>query len=104
MRLKKLMSVSLCMTMVFTLAGCTFNPKDAISNILSGKGQNNSNANIVASAEKVNKDAVFKEAKTFSLEGFEYIDGFKTANGKYSAAQVIYDYPEYDDSFIPMMI
>ena len=101
MRLKKLMSVSLCMTMVFTLAGCTFNPKDAISNILSGKGQNNSNANIVASAEKVNKDAVFKEAKTFSLEGFEYIDGFKTANGKYYAAQVIYDYPEYDDSFYP---
>ena len=101
MRLKKLMSVSLCMTMVLTLAGCTFNPKDAISNILSGKGQNNSNANIVASAEKVNKDAVFKEAKTFSLEGFEYIDGFKTANGKYYAAQVIYDYPEYDDSFYP---
>ena len=96
MRLKKLMSVSLCMTMVLALAGCT-NPKDAISNILNGKGQNNSNANIVASAEKVNKNAVFKEAKTFSLEGFDYIDGFKTANGKYYAAQVIY--PEYDDSY-----
>ena len=101
MRLKKLMSVSLCMTMVLTLAGCTFNPKDAISNILNGKGQNSGNANIIASAEKVNKNAVFKESKTFSLEGFEYIDGFKTANGKYYAAQVIYDYPEYDDSFYP---
>ena len=101
MRLKKFMSVSLCMAMVLSLAGCTFNPKDAISNILNGKGQGGNNANIVASAEKVNKDAVFKESKTISLEGFEYIDGFKTANGKYYAAQVIYDYPEYDDSFYP---
>ncbi|MBR4413162.1 MAG: extracellular solute-binding protein [Lachnospiraceae bacterium] len=101
MRLKKLMSVSLCMTMVLTLAGCTFNPKDAISNILNGKGQNSSNANIIASAEKVNKDAVFKEVKSFSLEGFEYFDGFKTANGKYYAAQVIYEYPEVDGSYYP---
>ena len=101
MRLKKLMSVSLCMAMVLSLAGCTFNPKDAISNILNGKGQNSGNANIVASAEKVNKEAVFREAKTFSIEGFEYIDGFKTANGKYYAAQVVYDYPEYDDTFYP---
>ena len=60
MRLKKLMSVSLCMTMVLSLAGCTFNPKDTISNILNGKGDSTSNANIVASADKVNKDAVFK--------------------------------------------
>ena len=99
MRLKKLMSVSLCMTMVLTLAGCTLNPKDAISNILNGKGQNNSNANIVASAEKVNKSAVFSESTSFELEGFNYIDGLKAANGKYYAAQVIYDYPDYEGEY-----
>ena len=96
MRLKKLMSVSLCMTMVLSLAGCTFNPKDAISNIINGKDGGSGNANVVASAEKVNKNAVFKEAKTIALEGFDYIDGIKTANGKFYIAQVIYDYPEID--------
>ncbi|MBP5528753.1 MAG: extracellular solute-binding protein [Lachnospiraceae bacterium] len=96
MRLKKLMSSALCMTMVLSLAGCTFSPKDTISNILNGKGQNSGNANIVASAEKVNKDAVFKESKTISLEGFNYIDRLKAANGKLYAAQVVYDYPDYD--------
>ena len=96
MRLKKIMSVSLCMTMVLSLAGCTFNPKDAISNIINGKDGGSGNANVVASAEKVNKNAVFKEAKTIALEGFDYIDGIKTANGKFYIAQVIYDYPEID--------
>ena len=101
MRLKKIMSVSLCMTMVLTLAGCSFNPKDAISNIINGKGDSNSNANIVASAEKVNKNAVFKEAKTIYLEGFDYIDGFKAANDKYYVARVKYDYPDYDGPVYP---
>ena len=96
MRLKKIMSVSLCMTMVLSLVGCTFNPKDAISNIINGKDGGSGNANVVASAEKVNKNAVFREAKTIALEGFDYIEGIKTANGKYYAAQVIYDYPEFD--------
>ena len=99
MRLKKFMAVSLCATMVLTLAGCSFNPKDAISNILNGKGSNSGNANIVASAEKVNKNAVFRESKTIYLDGFEYIDGLKSANGKFYVAQVVY--PEYDDSFYP---
>jgi len=85
------------MTMVLTLAGCTFNPKDTISNIINGKGQDSSSANIVASAEKVNKDAVFKEAKTISLEGFDYVERMKVFNGKFYVAEVVYDYPEYED-------
>lgn len=96
MRLKKFISSALCVTMTLTLAGCTLNPKDAISNILNGKGNNNSNANIVASAEKVNKNAVFKEAKLITIDGFDYIEGIKAANGKYYVAQVVYDYPEWD--------
>ena len=99
MRLKKFISSALCMTMALTLAGCSFSPKDTISNILNGKGNNNSNANIVASAEKVNKNAVFKETNSFELEGFDYINGLKAANGKYYAAQVIYDYPDYEGEY-----
>ncbi|SDJ03981.1 ABC-type glycerol-3-phosphate transport system, substrate-binding protein [Lachnospiraceae bacterium G41] len=103
MRLKKLMSVSLCMTMVLSLAGCTFNPKDTISNILNGKGDSTSNANIVASADKVNKDAVFKEGKTIYFDGFDYIDGLKSANGKYYAARIKYGDYEGDYSDGPVL-
>ena len=98
MKLKKLLSVSLCSVMVLSLAACTANPKDILNTIISGNSNNNNgggtNVNIVEEAQKVNKSAVFKQKEDVSLEGFEYIDGLLFANGKYYACSQIYNYPE----------
>ena len=96
MKLKKFLASALSVTTILSLCACTFNPKDAVSNIINGKDGGSGNANIIQQAENVNKDAVFKEAERFNLEGFDYIDSLITANGKYYVGQVIYDYPEYD--------
>ena len=101
MKLKKFLASALSVTAVLSLCACTLNPKDVVSNIISGKDGGSGNANIVEQAEKVNKDAVFKEADKFELEGFQYIDSLITANGKYYVGEVIYDYPEYDGPVYP---
>ena len=89
MKLKKLLSVSLCSVMVLSLAACTANPKDILNGIINGNANNNNNGgtnvNIVEEAQKVNMSAVFKQTEDVSLEGFEYIDGLLFANVKYYA-------------------
>ncbi|MCR4930508.1 MAG: hypothetical protein K5988_11020 [Lachnospiraceae bacterium] len=99
MKLKKLLSVSLCSVMVLSLVGCSLNPKDILNGIIHGNANNNNNGggtnvNIVEEAKKVNKSAVFKQAAEFAPEGFEYVDGLLFANGKYYACSQIYNYPE----------
>ncbi len=91
MNFKKIISVSVCSAMLVSLVGCT-GPKDFLSNIISGN-QNNNNNNVQLS-EKVNKDAVFKETGSFSLEGFEYVDSLTVANDRFYAITVQYNYPE----------
>ena len=96
MKLKKIISVSLCASLVLSLAGCNFNPKDAISGILTGKNNGGQNSNIVELAQNVNKDAVFKNTESFKLEGFDYFDGIKNYNGKMYVAVNHYEYPDYE--------
>ncbi len=96
MKLKKIISVSLCAALVLSLAGCNFNPKDAISGILTGKNNGGQNSNIVELAQNVNKDAVFKNTESFKLEGFDYFDGIKNYNGKMYVAVNHYEYPDYE--------
>ena len=99
MKLKKLLSVSICTAMVLSLVGCSLNPKDILNGIIHGNANNNNNGggtnvNIVEEAKKVNKSAVFKQVSEFVPEGFEYVDGLIFANGKYYACAQIYNYPE----------
>jgi len=99
MNFKKVISFSLCSAMIISLAGC--NPKDTISNILTGNNQNEGGAaseNNVVISEKVNKDAVFKEISSFTVsDKIEYIDSIGYSNGRYYIAQVVYDYGEMDN-------
>ena len=70
MNIKKIISVALCTTMLASLVACS--PKDFFSKLLTGKGGSNNNANLMATADTVNKDAIFKETSRINLEGFEY--------------------------------
>ena len=93
MNKKRLISATLCSTMILSLVAC--NPKEAITNIISGNSNNGNNTTSqVAVSDKVNKDAVFKEVGRFNLEGYEYVDYLSAAGNKYYVAQMVYDYPE----------
>ena len=70
MNIKKIISVALCTTMLASLVACS--PKDFFSKLLTGKGGSNNNANLMATADTVNKDAIFKETSRINLEGIEY--------------------------------
>ena len=70
MNIKKVISVALCTTMLTSLVACS--PKDFFSKILTGKGGSSNNANLMETAEVVNKDAVFRETSRIKLEGIDY--------------------------------
>lgn len=95
MKIKKLLSVSLCASMLLSLVGCSCSPKDVVSNILNGGGQNG-DTNLVADAKEVNKDAVFKEVASFTPDGFDYIDYIISANNKYYIGTPSYEYPDFE--------
>lgn len=88
MKIKRILSTAVSGVLVLSLSACSFNPL--------GWFNKKSEDDIMAAASKINKDAVFKETDTFTLDGWDYFESIKTANGKIYTVKTEYEYPDYD--------
>lgn len=91
MKKNRLITTAISGALIMSLTACSINPLDWFS-------KNGGENDAVSEASKINKDAVYKEAESFTIPGWDYIDGIQAVNGKMYAVTCYYEYPEYDET------